>query len=271
MQHQKRFIGRVTAGLILVICATIIWLESAVPANAQCGSQASSCKNCHEVQGEKPVNQDGTAWHQSHAFGDFCYICHAGNNQAQDETTAHTGMVSPLSDIKASCMQCHPNDYMERAQVYATTLGVEIGGGTSSSTSSDTSSNTSSATTSSAGQTSTESSIGIMASTDLDVNDPNLVDYVARYDALVLGEHPTNWGNIVLAVLVGIVGLGGGSFVLYNEGWTKSNSQAPDEYPEELIALLPKIAHLTPPTRKKLQRILDNPENAEATISKFPD
>jgi hypothetical protein len=150
-------------------------------------------------------------------------------------------------------------------------LGVEIGGGTSSSTSSDTSSNTSSATTSSAGQTSTESSIGIMASTDLDVNDPNLVDYVARYDALVLGEHPTNWGNIVLAVLVGIVGLGGGSFVLYNEGWTKSNSQAPDEYPEELIALLPKIAHLTPPTRKKLQRILDNPENAEATISKFPD
>ncbi|MEJ2352930.1 MAG: hypothetical protein P8Y03_24345, partial [Anaerolineales bacterium] len=39
-------------------------------ASAQCGSQASSCKNCHEVQGEDPVNNDGTGWHESHAFGD---------------------------------------------------------------------------------------------------------------------------------------------------------------------------------------------------------
>jgi hypothetical protein len=271
MQHQKRFIGRVTAGLILVICATIIWLESAVPANAQCGSQASSCKNCHEVQGEKPVNQDGTAWHQSHAFGDFCYICHAGNNQAQDETAAHTSMVSPLSDVKAACMQCHVSDYMDRAQVYATTLGVEIDGGTSSSTSGDTGSSTSSANTGSAGQTSAESSIGIMASTELDVNDPNLMDYVERYNALVLGEHPTNWGNVILAVLVGIIGLGGGTFVLYNEGWTKMNNKEPGEYPADLTALLPKIAHLSPPARKKLQRILDDPDNAEATFSKIQD
>ena len=70
-----------------------------------------------------PVNNDGTAWHTSHAFGDFCYICHAGNQQVKDENEAHTGMVPPLSDIKASCMQCHPNDLQDRAQVYATALG----------------------------------------------------------------------------------------------------------------------------------------------------
>ena len=90
MQRQRRFFGMTTAGFFLVVTASI-WLGSATPVNAQCGSQASSCKNCHEVQGEDPVNNDGTAWHPSHAFGDFCYICHAGNNQAIDKAEAHTG------------------------------------------------------------------------------------------------------------------------------------------------------------------------------------
>ena len=108
---------------------TGIALVTVQPVKAQCGSQASSCKNCHEVQAKDPVNNDGTSWHQSHAFGDFCYICHAGNNQATDKVAAHTGMVSPLADVKASCAQCHPNDLQARAQVYATKLGVQIGAG----------------------------------------------------------------------------------------------------------------------------------------------
>jgi hypothetical protein len=62
-----------------------------------------------------PVNADGTGWHQSHAFGDFCYICHAGNNQAKDEAAAHEGMVPPLSDVRAACQQCHVADLDARA------------------------------------------------------------------------------------------------------------------------------------------------------------
>ena len=44
---------------------------------AQCGSQASSCKNCHEVKGENAVNAKGD-WHISHAFGDFLRVLPCG-------------------------------------------------------------------------------------------------------------------------------------------------------------------------------------------------
>ncbi len=98
------------------------------PAFAQCGSSASSCKTCHEVQGKDPVNAKG-AWHQQHAFGDFCEFCHAGNVKAKDQAAAHTGMISPLADVKGSCQSCHPNDYMDRAKKYADTLGQPIGTG----------------------------------------------------------------------------------------------------------------------------------------------
>ena len=77
MHHKKTAFSFLFAGLALVVAASI-FLATASPASAQCGSQASSCKNCHEVQGQDPVNSDGTGWHQSHAFGDFCYICHIG-------------------------------------------------------------------------------------------------------------------------------------------------------------------------------------------------
>ena len=124
MQHKKLFLMPVIAGILIVIASGIA-LALTKPAHAaqcgsqvssvlaQCGSQVSSCKNCHEVQEKKPVNNDGTPWHTSHAFGDFCYICHGGNQQATDETAAHTGLVSPLSDIQASCanatqMICRP-------------------------------------------------------------------------------------------------------------------------------------------------------------------
>jgi hypothetical protein len=94
---------------------------------AQCGSAASSCKNCHEVKGEDPVNATGD-WHTQHAFGDFCEFCHAGNVQATDKTAAHQGLVGPLGDVKANCSSCHADDYEPKAQTYATTLGVTIGG-----------------------------------------------------------------------------------------------------------------------------------------------
>ena len=102
MQRKKTLIFLFLGALMLFV-GTALWLLQPQPAKAQCGSQASSCKTCHEVQSQKPVNSDGTGWHQSHAFGDFCVFCHAGNEQATDKVAAHTGMVPPLSDVKSAC------------------------------------------------------------------------------------------------------------------------------------------------------------------------
>ncbi|MBN1147969.1 MAG: hypothetical protein JXA78_11995 [Anaerolineales bacterium] len=244
---------------VITLVAASLWL-SANQASAQCGSQASSCKNCHEVQAQDPVNNDGTGWHQSHAFGDFCYICHAGNNQAMGEAEAHTGMVPPLSDIKASCQQCHPNDLQERAQVYATTLGVEIGAGATAPTDAGM--------TPAAGQPAEAFSATVY--TELDVDDPNLVDYAQRYNEIVLGKRPVNVGNNILMGLIGLVALGGGGFVFYNEILSKlsfgKTQKVEGEYPEDVIEMLPVIANLKPQSRKSLKSILENPSKMETVL-----
>ena len=108
------------------------------PAQAQCGSSASSCKSCHEVQGADPVNSDGTSWHQAHAFGDFCEFCHAGNVQATDQATAHVGLEAPLNNVQVSCGTCHAADLAERADVYAVALGVTVGEGGGNAAAADT-------------------------------------------------------------------------------------------------------------------------------------
>jgi hypothetical protein len=264
VQPRRYLLPLSILGFMLLI-ASSIWLATAQPVNAQCGSAASSCKNCHEVQGKKPVNNDGTAWHQSHAFGDFCYICHGGNSQATDETAAHTGMIPPLSDVKASCQQCHTNDLMDRAQVYATALGTTLGDGSSpQATSAPAQNNPTEA-------TPTAPAVANAAmTTELDVNDPNLVDYAQNYDEVVLGKTPTNWGNVILLVLIGIVGVGGGSFVLINEKWVKlsfgDTRKAEGEYPSEVVDMLPAITKLNPRIRKSLKKILDKPEKTEKVL-----
>ncbi|KAF0108123.1 MAG: hypothetical protein FD146_1137 [Anaerolineaceae bacterium] len=258
MQRKKLFITMVAIGVLLVI-TTGIWLASAQPASAQCGSSASSCKNCHEVQGEMPVNNDGTAWHQSHAFGDFCYICHAGNNQATDKAEAHTGMVPPLSDIKASCQQCHPDDLEASAQLYATALGVEIGSGTAP------------ATTGPAATAAPDDTAGsVPVTTVLDVNDPNLVDYAQRYDEIVLGKRPVNWGNVILIAMIAMLAVGGGGFVVMNEKLVKvsfgDTKKVEGEYPGDVVDMLPAIARLKPQARKSLKNILGNPGKTEKVL-----
>lgn len=112
--------------LLAALLAGIAVLTWPHPALAQCGSSASSCKSCHEVQKQDPVNAKG-AWHTGHAFGDFCEFCHAGNVKAKDKDAAHAGMIAPLGDIKGSCQSCHPNDYTDRANKYAAALGKPIG------------------------------------------------------------------------------------------------------------------------------------------------
>ncbi|MEN8242972.1 MAG: hypothetical protein ABFS17_13715 [Chloroflexota bacterium] len=259
MQRKKNPIKVISTGLIMLAISATIWLASATPANAQCGSQASSCKNCHEVQGEMPVNNDGSAWHTSHAFGDFCYICHAGNNQATDIGEAHTGMVPPLTDIQASCQQCHYEDLEERAQVYADVLGVSLNQDAAPAEE----------TTSDPGAAEVSTGIGLMAPTDIEVDDPNLVDYVQRYNTIVLGEKPIDLGNLIVVGLIGVVILGGGAFVIHNEGWAGVDYQQVDEYPAELVELLPAVSRLSPTARKNLQQILSDPKQADQILSKI--
>jgi hypothetical protein len=253
MTLRKRSILFMTAGTLLTII-TGIWLASAQPVEAQCGSSASSCKNCHEVQGELSVNQDGTSWHQSHAFGDFCNICHAGNSQATEASEAHTGMEDPLSDIQSACQQCHPDDLQARAQVYADQLGVEIGSGSQSQADEAVQTPTATA------EPSTETG---MATTELVVDDPDLVDYAERYDEIVLGQHPVNWGNVVLGAMSVILLVGGGGFVLTNEKLVKisfgDTKTVEGAYPSDVVDMLPVISNLKPSARKTLKSILSHP------------
>jgi hypothetical protein len=277
MIQKNTIISLLFAGLVLVL-ASALWLGTAPPANAQCGSQASSCKNCHEVQGQKPVNNDGTPWHTSHAFGDFCYICHGGNQQATDKTAAHNGMVPPLSDIKASCQSCHPNDLEARAQVYATKLGVEIGSGAAPAAPAASGTTAApaapaegapSASTSS-GQAAPQTVANEPASPAIAVDDPNLVDYTKRYNEIVLGQKPVNWGNVILALLSGLILLGGGVFVLHNEKWINfsfgDTKAVEGEYPADVVDILPELTELKPQSRQTLRKILSNPKKAEKVI-----
>ncbi|MBI5295096.1 MAG: hypothetical protein HY869_06440 [Chloroflexi bacterium] len=219
MQRKNTFIVLIFIGMAMVMTAGL-WLATAQPVSAQCGSQASTCKDCHEVQGQMSVNADGTGWHQSHAFGDFCYICHAGNQQATDKDTAHTGMVPPLSDAKASCQQCHPKDLADRAKVYADILGVEVGGIEGSAPS--------------AGPA-TDPAAGAAAQNPVMICEPQNnvpedktlvlaqpaepVDYVAQYNRNVLGIREVNWGMIGLMALIAVIVLGGAGFAAIKTGW----------------------------------------------------
>ncbi len=265
---KYRFLIPILLGVLILGGVVAFWPTD--NANAQCGSQASSCKNCHEVQGEDPVNADGTPWHESHAFGDFCYICHAGNSQATDKDEAHTGMVPPLSDIKASCQQCHVDDLEERAQVYADELGIELGGGGAASTSEGGDTGGSGGAVVSGGGAAV---VALPADTSIEIEDPNVVDYVQRYNEVVLGEHPVNIGNVVLVVLILLLVIGGGAYVLRNEKWLVVTSEpltsVPEEYPQEVVGLLPSLQKLSKRGRSGLKALLRNPETADDLLSAF--
>lgn len=248
--------------LAVTLIGGYIWFFAVETAEAQCGSQASSCKNCHEVQGELPVNADGTGWHQSHAFGDFCANCHAGNVQATAKDEAHVGMVPPLSDVKANCAACHPNDLTDRAQVYATVLGVTAGmGGGDSGTSA-------SAPTAELSTTSAGSEIVVSSNAEV-------IDYNQRYEQ-AQGLN-INWGDVTLMALIVVVAAGGGGYVYWNEKRLKGKTQTPNpklqtsktielsEYPAEVLALVPSVARLNPVGLRALKRVLDEHDPDETS------
>jgi hypothetical protein len=190
-------------------------------------------------------------------------------------------MVSPLLDVQASCQSCHPNDLMDRAQVYAAVLGVEIGGAGSSPLAPTTVSDDQAsliATPEEGDATSDEQNAVLAASeqgTDcpvidahLVVDDPNLVDYVQRYNEIVLGEHPVNWGNITLAGLITVVVVGGGGFVVFNEVRLsrRETVKVEGEYPADVVDMLPALVNLKPKTRQSLKNILNKPEKTDKVV-----
>jgi hypothetical protein len=257
-----------------LLIAGFFLLVNTTRTSAQCGSQASSCKNCHETQNQDAVNNDGTAWHTQHSQIDACVSCHAGNPQSTDKTTSHTGMVSWYSDVKAGCASCHPSDYEQLGQQYATTLGVTLGwGGT-----------TPAATTPQATSvtTSTMETLPTGGGGSIVVSQPGTIDYVQQYQQTVLGENTINWGNVILVVIILALLLGGGAFVYWNErrrrgliGFFGSRTvHAPVEgqipvvegYSGEVTELLPLIDKLNLVGLHSLKRILANPEHANEML-----
>ena len=268
MRYRKTSISLSVGGFLLLLGLLLL---TATIVSAQCGSQASSCQNCHEVQGQDPVNNDGTGWHELHAFGDFCYLCHAGNQQATDKDAAHEGMEPPMANIKASCQSCHPSDLDARAAVYAKALNIDLSSKAEATPTSAPTQDQASA---------TEQPVAVVipptqaptvnapANNGLVVNDPNVVDYVERYNQIVLGEQPVNWGNIALIGLIALVAVVGGAFVLINELRRSRMVLRPVEgqYPEDVVEMLPALARLKADTRHALQRILSNPKKTEKVI-----
>ena len=258
-------------GVFLLLLAGLLQLFPEKKANAQCGSQASSCKNCHEIQAQKPVNNDGTAWHTEHQQIDACVNCHAGNPQSIDKVASHTGMVPWESDVKAGCFTCHPDDYMAKAQVYATTLGATLGGGASSAV---------------ATQPAPAASVPVTnaAPAAIVVSEPGAIDYTKQYNETVLGQRSTNWGNVIVIIMILAIAVGGWVFVYSNErrlrglkGFFPQSlfpskvaiiTEAPvvEGYSTDVTILLPLIARLNPVGLHALKCILQEPEQANELL-----
>lgn len=257
--NQKR-ISFLFLGVGVFFLAFSVFLLTANPVKAQCGSQVSSCKNCHEVQAKKPVNNDGTAWHTQHAFGDFCYLCHGGNNQATTEVAAHTGMVDPISNVVTSCKSCHPTDYTAKAQIYATTLKKQVSNGGGAATPAAVQP-ASQATPAAAASAPTVAQAVVVPAADI-------VDYSQRYDAIALGKQSVNIGNIIVIVLIAVLLIGGGFLVAKREGWINVSFDNPkriavqEKYPADVVEMLPEVTRLKPASRRALHHILAKPQAA---------
>ncbi|MGD0878125.1 MAG: hypothetical protein ABSA01_08275 [Anaerolineales bacterium] len=266
MQMKRLPVYLLATGVVLLITVGIFFLLPTQRVSAQCGSQASSCKNCHETQAKDPVNNDKTAWHTSHAFGDFCYLCHGGNNTATDETAAHTGMVDPLKDIVSACKSCHASDYQAKAQIYATTLGVTISAGAAAPT--QPASQPATTPTPAAAAAPTAAPAAPAAA----IPAANMVDYTQRYNESVLGQNPVNVGDVILTVMIAAMLFGGGYFILRREGWVSISFQdtkqiqatrpVPEGYPTDVVDMVPDLAKLKPDARRNLRQILAKPGTA---------
>ena len=109
---------------VLLLTGVVTLSIMPTPVSAQCGVNPppSSCITCHEIQA--PVYENGE-WHGVHARKDCCTNCHGGNCSADEKERAHVGLIpNPLADIYTNCHACHPDDYQQRAAIFAAELGI---------------------------------------------------------------------------------------------------------------------------------------------------
>lgn len=287
---HARVLSVLILSLSVVAIVVLAWPRTAT---AQCGSSASSCKNCHEVQGVDPVNSEGE-WHTAHAFGDFCEFCHAGNVQAMEQEAAHVGLVHPLQDVNASCLSCHPDNTQEKAQLYAVALGVELNNFDGGAGNADDESNPPAAPAAREDTSGTEAEMegGVAAEAP---DDAVIVDYNRQYEQTVLGQgQGVNAGNAILAGLWFLVTVSGAVLVWRWEGlgqrWRALRStaaQADGEYIEQapvregarpagqiretevaqVDALAAQLAALDEEALDGLRRLLAQPEQATQILT----
>ncbi len=109
-------------GSLLMLAIGLIVLLTPQVTVAQCEDQKPSCCACHATA--HPVTDQGE-WHVIHARKECCRACHGGNDRTDDKDAAHAGMtLHPLQDTYLACHQCHPDDYQQRAEVFAVALHV---------------------------------------------------------------------------------------------------------------------------------------------------
>ena len=121
MSAQK--ISRVLlVGSFITLAIGLLVLFAPQTVVAQCEDPKPSCCACHATA--HPVGEQGE-WHTIHARKQCCRACHGGNDQTDDKDAAHVGMtLHPLQDTYLSCHQCHPDDYRQRAEIFAVALHV---------------------------------------------------------------------------------------------------------------------------------------------------
>jgi hypothetical protein len=244
-QRFFRLLILIPVALALPMC---VWLAMPQPqASAQCGTKASSCKTCHEIQGKLRVNTRGD-WHIQHSFGDFCVFCHAGDAKAKDKTKAHKGMVKPLEEVSTSCAACHESDCNTRAERYAKVLGVTVGMG--------------------GGPTAPRGPApllpfvprvaGVGGQTLLPGQDQSPIAESSPPSSSDEEPRNVNWGNVALAAIALALLFGGGGYVLWNErrltrrsAWDKLIGNRP-----ELDQLMPLLAQADAQTVQVIARTL---------------
>ena len=245
------------------------------PVAAQCGSQASSCKNCHEIQGQFSVNTSGD-WHIQHAFGDFCEFCHGGNVQDTSKEGAHAGMVAWSADPKASCSTCHASDYVDKGETYAIALGVTLGqgGGEGSAPSPASGGGGEPAT---AAPAEAVAPVVPASGQIIDLNQPD-------FDLSAEPAPGLNWGNLILGLMILGLTVVGGAFIWWREGlgskfvaWRREPEIArtlrPAALPAdwsaliaerpELADLLPTLLEADPQTLQAVARVLADGHGAD--------
>ena len=118
--HKNWSAWLVVFGVAVVVGVMALLAPQAVV--AQCEDPQPSCCACHAEA--HPVFDQGE-WHTIHARKECCRACHGGNDRTADKDAAHVGMtLHPLQNTYLACHQCHPDDYQQRAEVFAVALHV---------------------------------------------------------------------------------------------------------------------------------------------------